>query len=208
MKLIIILFNLIILHVRRSLTMRNIKPHPGHFYHIYNRGINHENIFLVGENWGFFLQRIRYYFKPSFADVISYCLMPNHFHLLVLIKVERFGNKVMQPFSVSYTKAVNNQIGRNGPLFQGPYKAQLVNKDSYLLHLTRYIHLNPVSAGLVSNPEKWVYSSYRDYVGIREGTLPVMNIILDQFPNSKAYADFVCSELDSKDFIPKTLLYD
>jgi hypothetical protein len=125
-----------------------------------------------------------------------------------LIKVERFGNKVMQPFSVSYTKAVNNQIGRNGPLFQGPFKAQLVNKDSYLLHLTRYIHLNPVSAGLVSNPEKWVYSSYRDYVGIREGTLPVMNIILDQFPNSKAYADFVCSELDSKDFIPKTLLYD
>jgi REP element-mobilizing transposase RayT len=107
--------------------------------------------------------------------------MANHYHLLVYTKTDGFSQSVMQPFSVSYTKAINKQQNRVGPLFQGPFQARLVKNEAYLLELTTYIHLNPVHAGLVHAPEAWEYSSYRDYIGLRLGTLPQPEHILNQF---------------------------
>ena len=132
---------------------RKEKPTINRYYHIYNRGVNYQNIFFTQENWLFFLRRLRHYCTPDKAQIIAYCLMPNHYHLLVFILTETFGADVMQPLMVSYTKAINKQEGRVGPLFQGPYRAKLVASERHLMHLTRYIHLNPVAAGFVAAPE-------------------------------------------------------
>jgi len=177
-------------------------------YHLYNRGVNRQPIFFCDENWGFFLRRIRRYFPPELVDILAYCLMPTHYHLLVFLKTDDFGARVMQPFGVSYTKAINKQQGRVGPLFQGPFRAKLVDRDEYLLHLSRYIHLNPVADGLVAQPEAWTFSSYRDYVGLRNGTLPATGLVLSQFPSRQAYQAFVESFVDEDAKIIEHLLFD
>ena len=97
----------------------------------------------------------------------------------------------MQPFTVSYTKSINNQEGRVGSLFQGPFQAKEVTTDAYLLQLTRYIHLNPVVAGYVDNPAEWAYSSYQDYIGLRNGSLPQMDTIRQSFAQPQAYREYV-----------------
>jgi hypothetical protein len=91
----------------------------------------------------------------------------------------------------SYSKAINQRTGRSGTLFQGRFQAKHVAEESYLLHLSRYIHLNPVEARLVGAPGDWEFSSYREYSGARAGTLPNTQIILREFPSRQRYCDFV-----------------
>jgi putative transposase len=83
-----------------------------------------------------------------------------------------------------------------------------VDENSYLLHLSRYIHMNPVTAGLVTRPEDWAFSSYRDYVGLRDGTLPVPDVVLSQFPSRQTYRAFVESYRDQEARIIAHLLFD
>jgi putative transposase len=180
---------------------RPVPLKSGHFYHVYNRGVNRESIFLRQENWLFFLKRMRDFFHPDKVEIIAYCLMPNHYHLLVCLKTDDFGPKVMQPFTVSYTKAVNKQNERVGPLFQGPFHAKLVEEDGHLLQLSRYIHLNPVRAHFVDKPQDWVFSSYQDYLGLRRGTLPKPGIILEHFSSIEDYREFVEEEIDQYEAI-------
>ncbi len=170
---------------------RKVNLMAGYYYHIFNRGVDRQQIFFRPENWGYFIELIRRYFQSVAADIIAYCLMPNHYHLLALLKTNQFSSEVMQPFSLAYTKAINRHENRVGPLFQGPFKAILVDRDEYLLHLSRYIHCNPVNAGLVNRAEDWAYSSYRDYIGMRNGTLPKPEIVLSQFDSRTAYRRFI-----------------
>ena len=152
--------------------MRKTPLVPGQIYHIYNRGVNRQPIFFQTRNWGYFIERLQKYCVPTLIEILAYCLMPNHYHLLARVIGEDVGQQVMQPLTVSYAKSINEQEGRSGHLFQGPFQAKLVDRDEYLKWLSRYIHLNPVVAGLVERPEEWAFSSYRDYVGLRNGTLP------------------------------------
>ena len=191
--------------------MTKINYTPGHYYHIYNRGVNRQPIFFAKRNWGFFIERLREYFTARNAIIIAYCLMPNHYHLLVRALCDDFGHAVMQPFSTSYTKAVNKEQTRVGALFQGRYKGRHVENEGYLLHLSRYIHRNPVTAGLVTHPADWHFSSYRDYVGLRQGTLPQPEIVLSQFVLSQfasaaAYAAYVEEGDDVREI--RHLLFD
>jgi REP element-mobilizing transposase RayT len=188
--------------------MRKTPLIAGQYYHVYNRGVNFEQIFFIQENWQYFLRRLRRFFDPSNVEMVAYCLMPNHYHLLVYLKTNDFSRKVMHPFSISYTKAINKQQGRVGPLFQGPFQAKQVDQDAYLLHLTRYIHLNPVQDGLVTNPVEWEYSSYRNYIGLRKDAIVHADIILEQFTIPKEYADFVCSELEPEAALSDDVLFD
>ncbi len=187
---------------------RKIEFRASQTYHLYNRGVNRQPIFFCDENWGYFIKRLRHYFQPNVADILAYCLMPNHYHLMVHMKTDDLGARVMHPFSVSYTKAINKQQGRVGPLFRGPFQAAWVDDDSYLLHLSRYIHLNPVTAGLVARPEDWVFSSYRDYIGLRNGTLPVTDEVLAQLPSRQAYREFVESYCEQENRVIEHLLLD
>jgi putative transposase len=116
--------------------------------------------------------------------------MPNHYHFLISPLEDEF-SKGMQRFSMSYVKSINLRYNRVGHLFQGNFKARLIDDNNVLLHLSRYIHLNPVHASLVKNSEDWEFSSYREYIGQREGTLPKPDFILNQFGNHEAYKEFV-----------------
>jgi putative transposase len=187
---------------------RKIEFRSRQTYHLYNRGVDRQPIFFRPENWKYFIERLRHYFQPELADILAYCLMPTHYHLMVTLKVDDFSTRVMQPFSVSYTKAINRQQERVGPLFQGPFRATWVDKDSYLAHLSRYIHVNPVTAGLATRPEDWAFSSYRDYASLRDGTLPATNVILSQFPSRQAYREFVESYCEQENRIIEHLLLD
>lgn len=188
--------------------MRKTPLHPNEIHHIYNRGVNYGDIFFTRANRDFFLRRLRYYCPPQTAEIIAYCLMPNHFHLLLRVLGADFGRTVMQPFSVSYTKAINKQEGRAGPLFQGPYPNRIVKTESDLLHLSRYIHLNPVAAGFVVRPEDWEYSSYLEYIGLRKGTLPKKEIVLGHFPSPESYAAFINEPQRAEHGIMEGMLFD
>jgi len=162
----------------------------GAYYHLFNRGVNKEPIFFERENYLFFLRQIRKYFTYELMTIIAYCLMPNHYHLLVDLKTNELG-AVVQRFALSYSKAINKRFDRVGSLFQGPFKAIQVDNNEYLLHLSRYIHFNPVDAGLVSKPEAWEFSSYRDFIELRKGTLIDPEIVLSQFASPQDYRKFV-----------------
>ena len=152
--------------------------------------------------------KANYYFEPELAEIVAYCLMLNHYHLLVYVKCEDAGREIMQPFTVSYTKAINKQQQRSGHLFQGPFEAKRVDRDAYLKWLTRYVHLNPVAAGLVTTPADWVYSSYREYIGLRQGTLPRPEIVMSQFPAVQAYVEFVESTERADAGLDASLLFE
>ena len=194
----------------------------GEYYHLYNRGNNRQNIFFERENYLFFLRRVRKYLvgetqtsqtsevsktSEAYTTIIAYCLMPNHFHLLVCPRDDELSRR-MQRFSISYTKAMNKRYDRVGSLFQGQFQTVLVDCNEYLLHLSRYFHLNPVEAGLVKQPEDWEFSSYRDYIGLRQGTLPMPDIVLSQFPTPRAYQEFVESYKSSDRDTIAHLLFD
>jgi REP element-mobilizing transposase RayT len=110
-----------------------------------------------------YLAKLRQYCAGKGVELICYCLLPNHVHLLVETPQGNL-SKLMQAFQTSYTLYFNRRHGRTGHLFEQRYKAFLVDRDSYLLQVSRYIHLNPVAAKLVARPEAYRWSSYAAYV--------------------------------------------
>ena len=107
----------------------------------------------------------------------------------------------MQSLFSSYSQAVNRQQDRQGPLFQGRYRAIWVDKEEYLVHLARYIHLNPVAAGLVATPQGWPYSNYLDVIGQRAGTLKGTTLVPERFLTGDAYRQFVEDHLYHKEAV-------
>lgn len=186
---------------------RDVKLCPGEYYHVYNRGNNRQRIFLERQNYSFFVRRLWDYLVPV-VDVVAYCLMPTHYHLLVYVREEAGVSKGMMRLGVSYTKAVNKRYDRVGSLVQGPFRAKHVESDDCLMHLSRYIHLNPVMAGLVEWAQDWTFSSYREYVGLRHGTLPKPDIVLAQFRSLDAYREFVESYAPGEREMIADLLFD
>ncbi|WP_204140234.1 transposase [Halomicronema sp. CCY15110] len=179
---------------------------PGHYYHLYNRGNNRQAIFFERANYLHFLKQFRHYVATTTVHVVAYCLMPNHYHFLIYLR-EADLDAAMRRFTLSYTNAINHRYDRCGSLFQGRFQTLPVDRDDYLLHLTRYIHLNPVKARLVQHPAEWEFSSYLDYAELRSGTLPQREPVLTQAGTVAAYRQFV--EQDSPpDSSIQYLLFD
>ncbi|MCK4975785.1 MAG: transposase [Anaerolineales bacterium] len=162
--------------------MSNLIPLQfGCCYHIFNRGINRENIFVEEDNYRYFLELFAKHILPI-ADLYAYCLLPNHFHLLVRIKTEidltGFENlsglpRPSQKFSNlfnAYAKAFNKRYNRTGSLFQRPFRRVVVTSNAQLFHLVTYIHRNPEKHGLVDDFQDWPYSSYQTLVAETEDT--------------------------------------
>ena len=124
----------------------------GHYYHVYNRGCNRERIFADDGNYLFLLRRAKAFLADYALSMMAYCLMPNHYHFLLRLEQDGALSRFVQRLFNSYTQAFNKQQGRGGTLFEGRAKSVLVDTDEYVLHLCRYIHLNPVKAGLVAHP--------------------------------------------------------
>lgn len=170
---------------------------PNHIYHIYNQGNNRQKIFFSRENYLFFLKKISEHILP-FADILAWCLMPNHFHLMIYVRnnredstTEALNNISATPKTLndsigvllrSYTRAINKQENKTGSLFRKETKAECISQGftqsealtkgetptkDYLQTCFEYIHQNPVKAGLVEHPEKWEFSSFTEYYGVR-----------------------------------------
>jgi putative transposase len=159
---------------------RRIPFQAGNFYHIYNRGNNRQNIFFERDNYIHFLHLMREHLAIDGVDILAYCLMPNHYHFLVCLQYDNL-SAAMHRLSVAYTKGINKRFNRSGSLFEGRFQSIHVSDPNYLIHLSRYIHLNPVKAGFIDRAEEWEFSSYPEYAGLRSGTLPQMEHLKLQF---------------------------
>ena len=174
----------------------------GEYYHIYNRGANRQPIFRCGDNYVFLLRRVKRYIVQWQIVVIAYCLMPNHYHFVLLQAGEHPISYFVQSLFNSYTKAFNKMYGRSGTLFEGPFRAAHVTDDIYLLHLCRYVHLNPLEAGLVTGLRNWPYSNYLEWIEQRNGTLVDREFVRSHFSTSAEYIQFVA------DYTPPSQITD
>lgn len=180
---------------------------PNSIYHIYNRGVEKRKIFLDDQDYKVFLNYLKGYLSPlqgetlhdrkknyfGEIELIAFCLMPNHFHLVIKQKDSSSIKKFTKSLFTRYSMYFNKKYKRVGTLFQGAYKATNAISEDYLLDLTKYIHLNPVE-NLVE-----AYSSYKNYLGLTNTIWVNKSIVLDKFKDNafvkfhkiKSYKEFV-----------------
>lgn len=128
------------------------------------------------------------------VEIICYCLMPNHFHFLLQQKVDGGITEFVSKISNSCTKYFNTKNQRIGPLLQGEFKSVHIETNDQLIHVSRYIHLNPLVSFLTDNLETYPWSSYLEYLGkVKAHTCP-KEIILDQFKSLQDYKQFVLDQ--------------
>ncbi len=161
------------------------------YYHVYNRGAHRMDIFRSDNDYVFLLKQINKYMTQFDITVIAYCLMANHYHFLLRQNGEMKISDFMQAVFFVYSSAFNTIYNHTGTLFEGPFQSILVDKNEYLLHLCRYIHRNPLEAGLVVKPEQWRYSNYAEFVGKRNGHLVDREFVKVNFGSHREYEDFV-----------------
>jgi putative transposase len=202
--------------------VRNVSISPGEHYHIFNRGVNKQPIFLDDQDYRRFLflvlclqsdvvfrniGRLSVMLPDTVqhsvlhtekivndrnVELIGFCLMPNHFHLIVKEVKEGGIASYMQRGLNAYTKYANEKYKKSGHLFQGPYQAVHIADNQQLLHLSACIHRNPRELEPHMDYVNYVWSSYPDFIGEnRFGRLLTPEVILSQFSDQKEYCDFV-----------------
>ncbi|HEY0742152.1 MAG TPA: transposase [Chryseosolibacter sp.] len=168
------------------------------FYHIYNRGNNKQKIFFTNANYRFFLQKVAKEIAPA-SDLVCYCLMPNHYHFMIYfgsghrnfrqaINMENLERKI-GTLQSSYTRAINYQEKRVGSLFQAKFKVVDIDDFDQARTCFRYIHRNPVKAGLVAEAQKWIHSSFNEYLDLTDG-LCNKNVAYERLHIPQAGQDF------------------
>lgn len=197
------------------------------YYHIFNRTIHKEPLFTKIKDCDRAITtldfyrfanpplRLSYYLafgqdkrnniRSSFfesskklVEIIAFCLMPNHFHLLLKQIADGGISKFLAQFQNSYTKYFNTKYARDGHLFRGQFKAIRIEDDNQLLHVQRYVHLNPYTSFVVKNLkdlEDYPYSSLREYLGKPEGFCG-KEIILSHFSSVQSYKRFIFDQAD------------
>ena len=191
---------------------------PDTYYHIYNRGINGESIFKAEKNYFFFLEKYAFHIEPV-ASTYAYCLLNNHFHILIKTRSEkeifetltRLGSsETLTRFKTSstlgktvsfyisnqfaklfnsYTQAINKTTNRTGGLFETPFRRIEVKNDAYLSHLIWYIHYNPQKHGFVNDFRDYIYTSYQSHL-IPKATKLQRKEVLNWFGGEKEYVNF------------------
>lgn len=181
---------------------------PEKFFHIYNRGINGETIFKKAGHYEVFMKKYFHHVSP-FVYTLAYCMLGNHFHLLVRLKSEaeiqqaaevRYGNKIIDNKSLfvarqfghlfnGYSQVINKDCDRTGGLFETPFRRILVESDSYLSNLIGYIHQNPEKHGFVNDFKHYKHSSYWSHL---EKSRPELasDEVLDWFGGVEQYKKF------------------
>jgi putative transposase len=180
---------------------------PNNYYHIYNRGVEKRIIFQEDRDYKIFLSYLRFYLTPPLPglswkypskqqnnfsgqlELLAYNLMPNHFHLLVYQQNPDTINHFMRSLCTKYVKQFNTHNDRVGPLFQGPYKAVLIENKDHLLYASKYIHLNSWSTSRTLL-EMSQYSSYKNYLGIIIQTWVNPKPILSYLKKTKPKLDY------------------
>jgi len=206
-------------------SIRKIRFVNQHIYHIFNRGVERRNIFLSSRDRNRFVQLLQYYrfanipksFShylklsiperslysdamqklPALIDMLGYCLMPNHFHLLIRQRRDHGVKEVLSNICNGYAKYFNTKNTRVGPLFQGPFQAVRIETDEQLVHVSRYIHLNPVVSGIVDSKELYAYpwSSLPIYIGKQAGNWIEIQTVLSFFKSQMKYRTFISDQI-------------
>ena len=197
--------------------------HENGYYHLYNRGVNKGLVFSDDQDYKTFLYYLKVYLCSEELQVeylklypsrklknycerlklLAYCLIPNHFHLLVWQKDAEAINYFMRSLTVKYAMYFNKKYKRIGPLFQGVYKAVRVENESQLIYLSKYIHRNPIVLTSGRVLEVYKYSSYQNYLGLFGQEWVKRDEILDYFSKTKlanSYKSFV-EEMDERDLL-------
>ena len=183
---------------------------PDSYYHAYARGGNKQKLFLEDADYKYFLKLFVRYLseKPTVSktgdvyphylnkiEILSYCLMTNHFHLLLYQKDIPYLEKFMRSLMTSYSRYFNLKYKRTGPVFESRYKAVRIDRDEYLQHITRYIHLNP---------RLWEHYKYSSLNFYREGREPYWlhtSKILEFFTSRSDYMKFVADYQEMRDML-------
>ena len=174
---------------------RRITFAKGSYYHIYNRGAGRQPIVREERNYHQIVRLLGTVSAECNVSVIAYCLLPNHYHWLLRQDGETAVGDVPRRVFGSYSQAFNKAYRRTGTLFEGTFKAILVDSEAYLCTLCRYIHRNPVKHGLVAASEEWPFSNYLEWVGQRSGRLFERQFARGYFPSAADYAAFVRASL-------------
>lgn len=186
-------------------------------YHVFNRGVAKLPIFTDKRDYNRFLETIYYYQfqgpKPQFSqlnrfkdfkfdknkkivEVFCYCLMPNHYHFLIKQIEDNGISEFISKLSNSYTKYFNTKYDRVGPLLQGQFKAVRIEYDEQLIHVSRYIHLNPIASFLVKDLKEYQWSSYPSYIGLQVDKICTSEFILSMFKTKQKYEQFVLDQVE------------
>lgn len=186
------------------------------YYHVFNRGVEKRDLFLDEQDYHLFLYYLYIYATPlkevlnkypelpmrlypknlaSDIEILAFCLMPNHFHLLIKNITRDGTSKLLKQVTNAYTLYFNQKYKRVGGLVQGRFKAAPIRIENTLLHISRYIHLNPLVAGLVSDLESYPWSSFKSYISL-EDTFAKKETVLSFFNSPNAYKDFVLDHAD------------
>lgn len=180
---------------------------PDSYYHVYARGNSRHRIFIDEQDYITFLNLLERYLSPEEAknpfgisypnfynrvDLLAYCIMPNHFHLLVFQRQPKDLTSLMQSIMTSYSRYFNARYKRSGPLFESRYRASIITDDTYLEHITRYIHLNPKLW------RSYEYSSLPYYLQRDEVSWVRPERILSLFDSPTAYEAFVADYEENK----------
>ena len=175
------------------------------YYHIYNRGVNRVNIFMEERNYEYFLQLYEKHIEPV-VDTFGYCLLRNHFHLLVRVKSkgeiqsqiqaqslrvfetlrDSYASKKFSDFFNAYAKAINKAYDRTGSLFQHPFRRVPIATDHQFWNVIAYIHQNPQKHGFVEDFRDWKYSSYGIMIADSHTHLQ-REVVLDWFGGKEEY---------------------
>ncbi len=191
-------------YINEKFVNREAKLAFGEFYHIYNKAIGSDKLFITDKDYSFFLKKLERFIFPI-ADIFAYCLIPNHFHLLIRIKSEDevlkllvlkknidpilYINQSFRNYFNSYTKSFNLAHNRMGRLFLYSYKRILVDDENYLLSLITYIHRNPIHHGLTNDYSSWKYSSY-SMVLSKEPTMIKRDEVIELFGSLEEFNTF------------------
>lgn len=185
------------------------------YYHVFNRGLEKRSIFVDIGDYKIFKYYIFIYLAtpdvilnayPQLPiklqnknlhqelELITYCLMPNHFHFLLKQTSPNAISKFMKQLINAYTRYFNNKYQRSGNLFQGRFKAIRISTDELLLHISRYIHLNPLVANIVKNLKEYPWSSYTSFIETNKDDICKKEVILSHFSKSNTYENFVLDQ--------------
>lgn len=206
--------------------LRKIPIVAGEIYHVFNRSVARQPIFITSRDSGRAVECMKFYLhdnlplrfshynrlpkeqkdqmskkikdSPHIIEILSFCLMPNHIHFLLRSITEKGIIQFMSNFQNSYAKYFNLKTDRSGTLFQAMFKAVRIETDEQLVHVNRYIHLNPLTAYIVTNIadlEKYPWSSYPDYLDPSPNFIN-KEFILSFFKDIPAYKQFIADQVD------------
>lgn len=177
-----------------------LQPHA--IFHIFNRGINGTQVFFEEKNYHYFLQQYSKYVHP-FVETFAYCLLGNHFHLLIRVRSETELDQVIKKhldkpyywhvsnaFSSwlqSYTRAMNKKYDRTGSLFESPFKRIEVKEEAYFSRLVAYIHQNPQKHGIIDDYRNYSHSSYKGHLAASKASKLNRSEVFDWFGGELQY---------------------